>query len=75
MIHRNIAVLSWTLFSCFFLADGAGAQENVGQPQGERGKPNPLKNVYFGEQHMHTVNSPDAFAFGTRNTPDDAYRF
>jgi hypothetical protein len=51
------------------------AQGNSGQPKGEAGKPNPLKNVYFGEQHMHTVNSPDAFAFGTRNTPDDAYRF
>lgn len=33
------------------------------------------RNVYFGEQHIHTVNSPDAFAFGTRNTPDDAYRY
>ena len=32
-------------------------------------------NVYFGEQHLHTANSPDAFAMGTRNTPDDAYRF
>ncbi len=75
MISRNIAVLSWILFSCFSFAYDASAQENVGQPKGERGKPNPLKNVYFGEQHMHTVNSPDAFAFGTRNTPDDAYRF
>jgi len=36
---------------------------------------NALKNCYFGEQHLHTVNSPDAFAFGTRNTPDDAYKF
>jgi hypothetical protein len=34
-----------------------------------------LNNVYFGEQHLHTVNSPDACAMGTRNTPDDAYRF
>jgi len=41
----------------------------------QSGKPNPLNNVYFGEQHLHTVNSPDAFAMGTRNTPDDAYRF
>jgi hypothetical protein len=24
---------------------------------------------------LHTVNSPDAFAFGTRNGPDDAYKF
>ncbi|TFH23560.1 MAG: DUF3604 domain-containing protein [Myxococcales bacterium] len=30
----------------------------------QSGKPNPLKNVYFGEQHLHTVNSPDAFAMG-----------
>ena len=75
MLYKNIAVLSWTLFSCFSLAYGAGAQVSIGQPQDEKGKPNPLKNVYFGEQHMHTVNSPDAFAFGTRNTPDDAYRF
>lgn len=48
-------------------------------PLGEPGRaseaPNPLNNVYFGEQHLHTVNSPDAFAFGTRNTPDEAYRF
>ena len=47
----------------------------LGSQRARRGKPNPLKNVYFGEQHLHTVNSPDAFAFGTRNTPDDAYRF
>jgi hypothetical protein len=31
--------------------------------------------VYFGEQHLHTSASPDAFAFGTRNTADDAYRY
>jgi hypothetical protein len=57
------------------IAPGAIAQDSAGEPKGEAGKPNPLKNVYFGEQHLHTVNSPDAFAFGTRNTPDDAYRF
>jgi hypothetical protein len=56
------------------LVPGAGAQ-SVGQPEGAKGKPNPLKNVYFGEQHLHTANSPDAFAMGTRNSPDDAYRF
>ena len=33
------------------------------------------RQVYFGEQHLHTTNSPDAFSFGTRNTPDDAYSF
>jgi hypothetical protein len=33
------------------------------------------RQVYFGEQHLHTSASPDAFAFGTRNTADDAYRY
>jgi len=47
----------------------------IGEPGHGADTPNPLSNVYFGEQHLHTVNSPDAFAFGTRNTPDDAYRF
>ena len=57
-------------------AGPAVAQEgSSGEPGRSGSGPNPLKNVYFGEQHLHTVNSPDAFAFGTRNTPDDAYRF
>jgi len=51
------------------------AQGASGEPGRGGNDPNPLKNVYFGEQHLHTVNSPDAFAFGTRNSPDEAYRF
>ena len=34
-----------------------------------------LKNVYWGELHVHTVESMDAVLFGTRATPEDAYRF
>ncbi len=36
---------------------------------------NPLKDAYFGETHLHTGASMDAFIAGTRLTPDDAYRF
>jgi hypothetical protein len=35
----------------------------------------PLRNVYFGDIHVHTSFSQDASARGTRNTPRDAYRF
>ena len=33
------------------------------------------RQVLFGETHLHTVLSFDAYIFGNRNTPEDAYRF
>ena len=73
-LFRGQAIVA-ALFCAVALAPGAFAQDSIGEPKGDAGKPNPLNNVYFGEQHLHTVNSPDAFAFGTRNGPDEAYRF
>ena len=51
------------------------AAESIGEPGRGSSEPNPLNNVYFGEEHLHTTASPDAFAFGTRNTADEAYRY
>ena len=36
---------------------------------------NPNKNAYFGDTHIHTVLSFDAYLMGTRRTPDEAYEF
>ncbi|MGI9455126.1 MAG: DUF3604 domain-containing protein [Aeoliella sp.] len=57
------------LIACGFVVAPLAAQD-------KKPMPDPAKRqVFFGEQHLHTVNSPDAFAMGTRNTPDDAYNF
>ena len=35
----------------------------------------PLRRPFFGDLHVHTALSFDAWAQGTRNSPRDAYRF
>jgi len=59
------------------LSPGVQAQDaqSVGEPGRGSASPNPLKNVYFGEQHLHTRNSFDAFTIGVSATWDDAYNF
>jgi hypothetical protein len=48
---------------------------SIGEPGRNASGKNPLKNVYFGEQHLHTRNSFDAFTVGVGQTWDQAYRF
>ena len=57
------------------LAPAVAVAQSVGEPgRGESG-PNPLKNVYFGEEHLHTRNSFDAFTIGVNQTWDEAYDY
>lgn len=49
--------------------------QSIGEPGRQDDGPNPLKNVYFGEEHIHTSASPDAFVVGTRGTWEDAYNY
>ncbi|PQA89776.1 hypothetical protein CW354_01560 [Marinicaulis flavus] len=50
----------------------AGAGETSAPPPS---RPNPLRNVYFGDLHLHTRNSYDAYLFNVRATPEDAYAY
>ncbi|NQV95116.1 MAG: DUF3604 domain-containing protein, partial [Sphingomonadales bacterium] len=44
-----------------------------GETAGEEA--NPDRNVYFGDLHIHTKNSFDAYIFNIRTSPNDAYEF
>lgn len=37
--------------------------------------PNPERNAYFGDLHLHSGYSADAFALGTRMMPDDSFNW
>ncbi|HEX2484205.1 MAG TPA: DUF3604 domain-containing protein [Myxococcota bacterium] len=53
-----------------FWATAAGAADEA--PCANR---DPLRRPYFGDLHVHTALSQDASTQGTRNGPDEAYRF
>jgi len=54
----------------------AGSASEPARPEARRcADRNPLRNAYFGELHVHTRNSMDAYTWDVRATPDDAYRF
>ena len=62
-----IAVLLWPVVVSAQAVDHAAEEAAV--------PANPLKEAYFGETHVHTAFSLDAYIGGARLTPFDAYRY
>ena len=58
-----------TLFPLYKKEEAAVAPELSVAPRNER------RNLYFGDLHIHTSFSTDAFVMGVRAVPEDAYRF
>jgi len=79
-----LAGLCWALASC---AEAPAPAETTPEGEGEAPAevaapeaaampaPNPERNAYFGDLHVHSRYSFDAFLFGTVATPDEAYRY
>lgn len=60
------------------VAGGCGDDDDGGGAPVEQGRCidfNPLRNVYFGDLHVHTTYSFDAQVFDVSTTPEQAYRF
>lgn len=75
-MRTTIQILTLSVVCSALLATSAvPAADSVGEPGRKAGGKNPLKNVYFGEEHLHTTNSPDAFVVGTRGSWEDAYNW
>lgn len=84
MTRRLSAVLTLllALFLAFILtscnkSEAPQQAQQVGQnPAEERVEKNPDRNAYFGEEHIHTSWSVDAWLMGNRITgPDDALKY
>jgi len=74
-MSTRIGAFSLAVFLSSLCTSGVFAADSIGEPGRGSGGKNPLKNVYFGEEHMHTRNSFDAFTIGVNMTWDDAYKY
>ncbi|PHS63291.1 MAG: hypothetical protein COB12_09705 [Flavobacterium sp.] len=78
---KKIIITSFTLLALMACNDSKKQSENSTKEvsettlQTEEIPNNPLKEAYFGETHMHTQYSLDAFIGGNRFSPDQSLRF
>jgi hypothetical protein len=63
------------VLACVLLLAACSEEPPYVEPRQPCAQHDPLKQVYYGDLHVHTSYSFDAYLFDVRNTPFDAYRF
>ena len=79
----GVFVVLWAVVACGDATERAAespveAEEVVEAEESAEGgcrESDPLRDAFFGELHVHTRYSMDAYSWDVRATPDDAYRF
>ncbi len=72
-----LATLAGGVFIFGALSFGCAAPETASLVSNERERPapNPNRDAFFGDLHVHTRYSFDAFIFNVRASPDQAYEY
>jgi Protein of unknown function (DUF3604) len=75
--HILAAAILATLGACQKkeAAPAAAEARSAAPASGTAPAANPLKEAYFGDLHLHTSYSFDAFTLQTNTTPEDSYRY
>jgi len=70
-VRRGASALA-SLMIVLGIAHAASAADETYSPHVGRAVPD---QVFFGDTHLHTTSSPDAFLFGVQLGPNEAFRF
>jgi len=70
-----VASLLFSLAACSNKARTPGPESTAPHSASNRPPANPLRNAYFGDTHLHTGLSFDAFILRTNTRPNDSYAY